>query len=52
MRNKGFKEKSIDSSTLATLEELYKKTKKDILTMTTLAKSGHPGGALSSVQIS
>jgi len=51
MKNSGFTAECIDNETLEILNGIYKNTKRDILTMTTLAKSGHPGGALSSVQI-
>ncbi len=51
MKNNGFQAENIDSKTLEILNDLHKKSKKDILTMTTLAKSGHPGGAMSSIQL-
>ncbi len=44
-------EGKLTDSTKNELRELSKKCKADILTMTTLASSGHPGGSMSSLDI-
>ncbi|MDD2717131.1 MAG: transketolase [Candidatus Wallbacteria bacterium] len=46
-----FSEKVPDSKKIAELERLAKKCRGDILRMTTVAKSGHPGGSMSSIDI-
>lgn len=48
---KGFKKDYLESGDIERLKELSKLCKGDILTMTTLANSGHPGGAISSLDI-
>lgn len=39
------------TSNIAELQEIAKRVRRDIVTMITAAKSGHPGGSLSSVEI-
>ncbi|MBN1444825.1 MAG: transketolase [Candidatus Omnitrophica bacterium] len=46
-----FEKERLTDSDIAKLKELNKLCKGDILTMTTLAKSGHPGGSMSSLDI-
>ncbi|HDN97618.1 MAG TPA: transketolase, partial [bacterium] len=46
-----FKKESLSQQEIKRLEELSRLCKGDILTMTTLANSGHPGGAISSLDI-
>lgn len=48
---RGFGVKTLDKQTIAVLERLGTLARGDILKMTTLAESGHPGGSLSSVDI-
>ena len=48
---RGFKSQNIDSETLAALAETARKARGDILTMTTLAGCGHPGGSMSSIDM-
>lgn len=48
---KGFSAKKLDNETLDELRELGRIARGDILTMTTLAGSGHPGGSMSSIEI-
>lgn len=45
----GFEAERLSDETLATLHALGTQARADILTMTTLAASGHPGGSMSSV---
>jgi len=53
MRQKGtrFKEERLEKETEKYLKELALKARGAILTMTTLAGSGHPGGSMSSIDI-
>ncbi|HRR95854.1 MAG TPA: transketolase, partial [Candidatus Ratteibacteria bacterium] len=46
-----FEKEKLEKDELEKLENLSKICKGDILTMTTLANSGHPGGAISSLDI-
>ncbi|MGC8977477.1 MAG: transketolase [Candidatus Ratteibacteria bacterium] len=46
-----FEKERLGSDDIKKLENLRKECVRDILTMTTLANSGHPGGALSSLDI-
>jgi transketolase len=46
-----FKSKKISDDVLSKLEETAKQCRGDILKMTTVAGSGHPGGSLSSIDI-
>jgi len=46
-----FKKEKLGKEDIEKLENLSKICKADILTMTTLANSGHPGGAISSLDI-
>lgn len=46
-----FEKERLTDADIAKLKELSKLCKGDILTMTTLAKSGHPGGSMSSLDI-
>jgi len=48
---RNFKAESIDDDTLRTLVLLSKKIRRDVLSMTTRAGSGHVGGSLSSLDI-
>jgi len=48
---KGFSAERLDNETLEELRELGRVARGDILTMTTLAGSGHPGGSMSSIDI-
>ena len=48
---RGFNAKSLSTSHLAALTEFARRARGDILRMTTSAGSGHPGGALSSVDL-
>jgi len=47
----GFKAEKLSDSTLENLKEFALLCRSDILKMTTIANSGHPGGSLSSVDI-
>ncbi|UCG94392.1 MAG: transketolase, partial [Candidatus Aerophobus sp.] len=47
----GFDSKKLSEEKIAKLKELAKLARGDILKMTTLAKSGHPGGSMSSIDI-
>jgi transketolase len=49
MFNLGFEPEHLSDEHIATLERLRIQAATDILTMTTLANSGHPGGSLSSL---
>jgi len=51
MTQKSFKPETLTAQELEKLEELGKLCRGDILKMTTLAESGHPGGSMSSVDI-
>jgi transketolase len=48
---KGFREEKLSAETIRGFEELSRRTRGDILAMTTLAGCGHPGGSMSSVDI-
>ncbi|MCX8006823.1 MAG: transketolase [Coriobacteriia bacterium] len=48
---RGFTSPTIDAATAARLEDLAREARGAVLTMTTLAQSGHPGGSLSSLEI-
>jgi len=48
---KGFKDITIDQAEIKRLSELARNARGDILTMTTLAGSGHPGGSMSSIDM-
>jgi transketolase len=48
---KGFYKEKIDEETLEYLKRLAHKCRGDILKMTTLAGSGHPGGSMSSIEM-
>ena len=48
---RGFKRPTLSNEEIIRLEQLAKKIRGDILKMTTLAKSGHPGGAMSSLEL-
>ncbi len=48
---KGFKYEKLEKQDIERLKEISRLCKGDILTMTTLANSGHPGGAISSLDI-
>ena len=50
-RYRGFAAPELDADEVARLTELARQARRDILTMTTLAKSGHPGGSLSSIEM-
>ncbi len=47
----GFDSEKLSEEKIAKLKELAKLARGDILKMTTLAKSGHPGGSMSSIDI-
>ncbi|MBE0478751.1 transketolase [Candidatus Aerophobetes bacterium] len=47
----GFEEKSLSEEKVYKLKELAHKARGDILKMTTVAGSGHPGGSMSSIDI-
>lgn len=49
-KNNRFRDEKILPETLRTLENIAKESRCDILTMTTLANSGHPGGSMSSLE--
>ena len=51
IKERGFVAEKLDQETIDYLTELGKLARGDILTMTTLAGSGHPGGSMSSVDI-
>jgi len=51
MRYKGFEEERLDESEIERLRGLALLCRGDILKMTTLAGSGHPGGSMSSLEI-
>ena len=48
---KGFKNTTIDQAEIKRLSELARNARGDILHMTTLAASGHPGGSMSSIDM-
>ncbi len=50
-KNNRFSDEKIYPETLSLLQELAAKARGDILTMTTLANSGHPGGSMSSLEV-
>jgi len=47
----GFEKEKLDETKIAKLKEMGRLARGDILKMTTLAKSGHPGGSMSSIDI-
>lgn len=49
-KNNRFNDVSILPETLMLLEDMARQARGDILTMTTLANSGHPGGSMSSLE--
>jgi len=49
--HKGLKNTTIDQAEIKRLSELARTCRGDILTMTTLAGSGHPGGSMSSIDM-
>ena len=49
--NKGFGRKELSGEEIEFLKNFTKKCRGDILRMTTLAASGHPGGSMSSIDI-
>ena len=49
MRGKRFESKKLDKTSIERLSELARLARGDILKMTTLAASGHPGGSMSSI---
>jgi len=51
MKQNGFTNSDLDKNTLLELENLSSQCKADILAMTTLAASGHPGGSMSSIDM-
>ncbi len=51
MTERGFGAEALDQETVSELTELGKLARGDILAMTTLAGSGHPGGSMSSIDI-
>lgn len=51
MIQRGFLQEFLDHGDLGRLEQLALRARGDILTMTTLAGCGHPGGSLSSIDI-
>ena len=46
----GFEKEKLDEGKIAKLKEMGRLARGDILKMTTLAKSGHPGGSMSSIE--
>ena len=48
---KGFNNTTIDQAEIKRLSELARNARGDILHMTTLAASGHPGGSMSSLEM-
>ncbi len=51
MTKKGFTQPTLDNQMLETLQERARIARGDILTMTTLAGCGHPGGSMSSIDM-
>lgn len=51
MTDRGFKAPALDASDIRSLSERARWLRGAILTMTTLAASGHPGGSMSSLEI-
>ncbi len=49
--NRGFKAPEISGDVRAMIEEYCRASRADILRMTTLAGSGHPGGSMSSIEM-
>ncbi len=47
----GFEKEKLEEGKIAKLKEMGRLARGDILKMTTLAKSGHPGGSMSSIDI-
>ena len=47
----GFEKEKLDERKMVKLKEMGRLARGDILKMTTLAKSGHPGGSMSSIDI-
>jgi transketolase len=50
MLERGFSEQVLDDESASELEERARNLRSAILTMTTLAESGHPGGSMSSLE--
>ena len=51
MIERGFTKKKLDDAAIAELKARARRARGDILTMTTLAASGHPGGSMSSLEM-
>ena len=51
MNLRGFEKEALDVQELSHIQHLARIARGDILKMTTLAKSGHPGGSISSIDI-
>ncbi|MCX5901306.1 MAG: hypothetical protein NTX06_11375, partial [Proteobacteria bacterium] len=51
MIERGFTLKKLDDASIAELKARARRARGDILTMTTLAASGHPGGSMSSLEM-
>jgi transketolase len=51
MIERGFTHKKLDDASIAELKARARRARGDILTMTTLAASGHPGGSMSSLEM-
>lgn len=51
MIERGFTEKKLNDASIAELKARARRARGDILTMTTLAASGHPGGSMSSLEM-
>lgn len=51
MIQRGFTSRQLDRADIEELQERCRRARGDILTMTTLAGSGHPGGSLSSIEL-
>ncbi len=51
MIERGFTQKKLDDASIAELKARARRARGDILTMTTLAASGHPGGSMSSLEM-
>lgn len=51
MKQIGFSQSTLDPDARTALEALSNQCRADILTMTTLASSGHPGGSMSSIDM-
>jgi len=51
MIQRGFKSNKLDAADINELKDLCRRARGDILAMTTLAGSGHPGGSMSSIEM-